>query len=103
MLRDAAIEFRENLRLLPDDMDARKRLAEVLENMGNDDGAIEEYKELLKYYPFDVPGKIGLGTAYARKRMFDVALKELYEASGIEPDNQEIPEIIEKVKSANIS
>ena len=87
---DAAIrEYREALRLNPDDADTHYDLANALCRKGLWDEAISQYREDLKLNPDDAAGHNNLGVALFQKGRLPDAVSEFQAALRLKPDYPE--------------
>ncbi|MFH1131947.1 MAG: tetratricopeptide repeat protein [Pseudomonadota bacterium] len=87
-LAEASREYQCALNLCPTFVDIRTKLANTYRDMGNIDGAIEEYEEVEETNPNYVPGHLQFGvTLYAAKRQTD-AISQWKKVLEIEPDNR---------------
>ena len=88
-LDEAIGQYREALRLKPDDADAHYDLANALYRKGSWDEAIDEYQEDLKLSPDDFSGHSNLGVALFRKGRVPEAIVQFQEALRLNPDYAE--------------
>lgn len=72
--------LRKALQLEPDDSAPRLRVAQLLYQLGDAEGAIDEFRTLLRFHPEIALGHLGLGTALMAKQDWRTALVELQEA-----------------------
>jgi len=90
-LQDQAIrEYREALRIKPDDAEAHYNLGIALADKGFPDEAIREYREALRIKPDNADAHTNLGAALADKGFPDEAIREYREALRIKPDYAEV-------------
>jgi protein O-mannosyl-transferase len=85
-LNEAISQYREALRLKPDDADAHYDLANALYRKGLWDEAISEYREDLKLSPDDPEGHNNLGAVLFRKGNVNEAINQFQEALRLKPD-----------------
>ena len=88
-LDEAIIQYREALRLKPDDADAHYDLANALFRKGLWDEAIGEYQADLKLSPDDFSGHSNLGVALFQKGRIPEAISQFQEALRLNPDYAE--------------
>ncbi len=88
-LDEAINQYREALRLKPDDADAHYDLANTLYRKGLWDEAVDEYREDLKLSPNDFSGHSNLGAALFQKGRIDEAIAQFQEALRLNPDYAE--------------
>ncbi len=74
---EAEALLRRALQLDPTLLVARRNLASALIAQNNTDGAIEQYKEVVKRAPLDYEGKIALSRLYSAQGLFTDALSTL--------------------------
>ncbi|MBX9671281.1 MAG: tetratricopeptide repeat protein [Candidatus Obscuribacterales bacterium] len=97
-LQEAANQFREAIRLEPDNAKAHQRLGIVLAAIGTitkdeaqrkeiDDTAILEEKQSAKLDPKHFLPHVVLGQIYANRAQFDDAVKEFKQAITLKPDS----------------
>jgi tetratricopeptide (TPR) repeat protein len=79
---DAKPLFESWLEKHPNDRDARYDYACLIEDMGNEKGAMLAFEELVRRDPKDVPGVKKLAEAYTRERRFTDALRLYSELPG---------------------
>jgi tetratricopeptide (TPR) repeat protein len=63
MLAEAVTEYRRALELGPAFVDIRTKLADVLRDLGDADGSLQEFKTLLEMNPNYTPGRVHYGIA----------------------------------------
>lgn len=85
-LDGAAHEFREAIRLKPDDPYAHNGLGIALSKKKDWDGAIEEYRETVRLKPDNPYAHYNLGWELANKNDWGGATKEFREAIRLQPD-----------------
>jgi tetratricopeptide (TPR) repeat protein len=85
-LDEAIYQYREALRLKPDDADAHYDLANALFRKGLWDEAIEEYQADLKLSPDDFSGHSNLGVVLFQKGRIPEAISQFQEALRLNPD-----------------
>lgn len=78
--------LRKALILEPDDDAPRLRVAQLLYQLGDADGAIDEFRTLLRFHPENARGHLGLGTALMAKQDWRTALVELQETVRLDPN-----------------
>lgn len=78
--------LRKALQLEPDEGAPRLRVAQLLYQLGDAEGAIDEFRTLLRFHPDAAPGHLGLGTALMAKQDWRTALVELQEAVRLDPN-----------------
>jgi tetratricopeptide (TPR) repeat protein len=86
----AVTEYKETLRINPNDDDARYSLAKVLINLGKPQEAISLLTEYVRNRPKDAPGYHLLGTAYANSGQMTTAAAMLERAEKLNPRDSEI-------------
>jgi len=85
---DAAIaEYRQVLRLMPDDSCAHHRLGMALRDKGELDAAVTEYREALRLEPDDPDAHGNLGNALGEKGDLEGAIAEYREVLRLRPDD----------------
>jgi tetratricopeptide (TPR) repeat protein len=80
-------EFREALRLNPNDEWVHYNFGLALEDMGEADGALNEYREALRLDPKDDDAHVELGRMLGNKGDEDGAIGEYREALRLNPNN----------------
>ncbi|HDN79272.1 MAG TPA: tetratricopeptide repeat protein [Chloroflexi bacterium] len=85
-LDEAVAEFKEAIRLEPDNAKAHYNLGLVYDKQGQFDQAIAEYKEAIRLDPNHVPARNNLGGIYYNQKRFDEAAAEFKEVIRIKPD-----------------
>jgi len=85
-LDEAISQYREALRLKPDDADTRFDLANALYRKGMWDEAISQYGEELKLSPDDPDGHNNLGVVLFQKGNLNEAITQFREALRLRPD-----------------
>jgi hypothetical protein len=85
-LDEAINQYREALRLKPDDADAHYDLANALYRKGLGDEAISQYREDLKLSPDDPEGHNNLGAVLFQKGNLNEAITQFQEALRLKPD-----------------
>jgi hypothetical protein len=85
-LDEAINQYREALRLKPDDADAHYDLANALYRKGLWDEAISQYREDLKLSPDDPEGHNNLGAVLFQKGNLNEAITQFQEALRLKPD-----------------
>jgi tetratricopeptide (TPR) repeat protein len=72
MLAEAAVEYRRALEMGPGFVDIRTQLADVLRDLGDTEGALREFEEVLRCNPNYLPGRVHFGiTLYSAGRKAD--------------------------------
>jgi protein O-mannosyl-transferase len=87
---EAIGQYREALRLNPEDADTHYNLANALYRQGSVAEAIGEYQENLRLKPDDAGGHNNLGIALFRAGRREEAVAAFQEAHRLNPDNDEI-------------
>ena len=88
-LDEAIKEYREAIRLNPDDPYVHGNLGIVLSEQGKLDEAIKEYREAIRLNPDDPIDHNNLGEVLLNKGQLDEAIKEYREAIRLKPDQAE--------------
>jgi tetratricopeptide (TPR) repeat protein len=86
-LDEAVAEYREAIRLKPDDADAHSNLGWALQKQGKLAEAVAEYREAIRLTPDDAGAHIRLGVALQAKGLLDQAITEFNEALRLKPDD----------------
>jgi protein O-mannosyl-transferase len=97
-LDEAIQQYREALRLKPDDADAHYDLANALYRKRLWDEAIAEYQEDLRLNPDDFSGHGNLGVALFQKGCVDEAIHQFQEALRLNPDYAEARKNLDTAK-----
>jgi tetratricopeptide (TPR) repeat protein len=81
----AAVEFRRALELLPNNYEARAKLADALVLLGRFEEAIAQCRELLRRMPYHAPAYLTLAYAQAQLRSFDESIAAYERAIELHP------------------
>ncbi len=84
-LLETVTQARKMLVLEPDALDARLKLGNALFQLGDTDGAIDEYRTALRFHPTTAQAHLDLGTALTAKQDWRNAMTELQEAVRLDP------------------
>ncbi len=76
---------RQALHIEPDAQEPRLILGQTLFQMGDTDGAIDEYRTALRFHPTVAQAHLDLGTALMAKQDWRTAMTELQEAVRLDP------------------
>ena len=90
----AAREFREAIRLQPNDPFAHNSLGIALDKTKDWDGAIREYRETTRLWPDNPHAHYNLGWELANKNDWDGATKEFRETIRLKPDYADAHDIL---------
>lgn len=82
---DVVAHSRKLLQLEPDALEPRLKLANALFQLGETDGAIDEYRTALRFHPTAAQAHAELGTALMAKQEWRNAVSELQEAIKLDP------------------
>ncbi len=75
----------------PDNLDAKRGLAQNQLNAGEIEGALQQYKDLIDADPQDAQSYMHIAEIYRRDGKFDQALEMLRKAQTVVPDSLELP------------
>jgi len=78
-------QARQALHAEPDAQEPRLTLGRTLFQLGDTDGAIDEYRTALRFHPTVAQAHLDLGTALMAKQDWRTAMTELQEAARLEP------------------
>jgi tetratricopeptide (TPR) repeat protein len=84
--KDAIDAFRKAIELDRDNLDAMRGLAENLQNDGQDQAALEQYKVITASNPEDAQTYIRIGEIYRKQGKYDLALSNFQKAQSMVPD-----------------
>ncbi len=84
-LLDTLTEARQALHIEPDAEGPRLTLGRTLFQLGDTDGAIDEYRTALRFHPTVAQAHLDLGTALMAKQDWRSAMAELQEAIRLDP------------------
>ena len=84
-LLDTLTQTRQALHLEPDAQEPRLTLGRTLFQLGDTDGAIDEYRTALRFHPTVAQAHLDLGTALMAKQDWRSAMMELQEAIRLDP------------------
>lgn len=84
-LLDTLTQAREALHVEPDAQEPRLTLGRTLFQLGDTDGAIDEYRTALRFHPTVAQAHMDLGTALMAKQDWRAAMTELQEAVRLDP------------------
>jgi tetratricopeptide (TPR) repeat protein len=87
-LRRAEKEYRTTRRLMPDDQNAVRGLAEVLYRLGENDQAIRVLQDSLNRHPHDTKAREILARAYEKNSSYQRAREQLLEAEPMLSESQ---------------
>jgi tetratricopeptide (TPR) repeat protein len=93
-------EMERALELDPAYREARVTLADVLAAQGNQQGALEQYHEVIRRSPKDPDGYLFLGKYWLSKGEYDKAAAQFRRACELRPDHPEAPKLLEQALSA---
>jgi tetratricopeptide (TPR) repeat protein len=82
---EVVAQSRKGLQLEPDALEPRLKLGNALFQLGDTDGAIDEYRTALRFHPTTAQGHLDLGTALMAKQDWRGAATELQEAIRLDP------------------
>ena len=85
-LLETLTQARQALHLEPDAQEPRLILGRTLFQLGDTDGAIDEYRTALRFHPVVAQAHLDLGTALMAKQDWRSAMSELQEAVRLDPD-----------------
>jgi tetratricopeptide (TPR) repeat protein len=84
-LLDTLTQVRQALHVEPDAQEPRLTLGRTLFQLGDTDGAIDEYRTALRFHPTVAQAHMDLGTALMAKQDWRAAMTELQEAVRLDP------------------
>ncbi len=84
-LLEILTQARQALHLDPDAQEPRLTLGRTLFQLGDTDGAIDEYRTALRFHPTVAQAHLDLGTALMAKQDWRTAMTELQEAVRLDP------------------
>ncbi len=84
-LLETLTQARQALHIEPDAQEPRLTLGRTLFQLGDTEGAIDEYRTALRFHPTVAQGHLDLGTALMAKQDWRSAMAELQEASRLDP------------------
>jgi tetratricopeptide (TPR) repeat protein len=84
-LLDTLTLARQALHIEPDAQEPRLTLGRILFQLGDTDGAIDEYRTALRFHPTVAQAHLDLGTAFMAKQDWRAAMTELQEAVRLDP------------------
>lgn len=84
--KDAINAFRKAIELDRDNLDAMRGLAQNLQNDGQDQAALEQYKVITASNPEDAQTYIRMGEIYRKQGKYDLALSNFQKAQSMVPD-----------------
>ena len=84
-LLETLTQARQALHLEPDAQEPRLTLGRTLFQLGDTDGAIDEYRTALRFHPTVAQAHLDLGTALMAKQDWRSAMTELQEAVRLDP------------------
>src|SRR5688500_10930529 len=84
-LLETLTEARRALHIEPDAQEPRLVLGRTLFQLGDTDGAIDEYRTALRFHPTVAQAHVDLGTALMAKQDWRAAMAELQEAVRLDP------------------
>jgi tetratricopeptide (TPR) repeat protein len=85
-LLETLTQARQALHSEPDAQEPRLTLGRTLFQLGDTDGAIDEYRTALQFHPVVAQAHLDLGTALMAKQDWRSAMTELQEAVRLDPD-----------------
>jgi tetratricopeptide (TPR) repeat protein len=88
--KEAIKAFRRAIELDRDNLDAMRGLAENLQNDGQDQAALEQYKIIAASNPEDAQTYARIGEIYRKQGKYDLALTNLEKAQSMVPDLEEV-------------
>jgi serine/threonine protein kinase len=97
---DAIAEFREAIRLKPDNVEAHKNLGDALRARGELPGAIAEFREAIRLKPDNVEAHKNLGTMLRSQGDMAGAIAEFREAIRLKPHLRTAPDVQRVVAEA---
>lgn len=84
-LLETLTQARQALRMEPDAQELRLTLGRTLFQLGDTEGAIDEYRTALRFHPTVAQAHLDLGTALMAKQDWRSAMMELQEAIRLDP------------------
>jgi len=84
-LLETLVQARQALHIEPDAKEPRLTLGRTLFQLGDTDGAIDEYRTALRFHPTVAEAHLDLGTALMAKQDWRTAMTELQEAVRLDP------------------
>jgi cytochrome c-type biogenesis protein CcmH/NrfG len=101
--REAVEAYNQSLSIVPNDPDIRTNLGLMLRGLGDDDGAIEEFKKAAQYGPKHANSRYHLGlTLLQNKRNIQEGIKAWEDYLEVEPKGQRANQVraeIERLKT----
>ena len=88
--KDAINAFRRAIELDRDNLDAMRGLAENLQNDGQDQAALDQYKIIAASNPEDAQTYVRIGEIYRKQGKYDLALSNLEKAQSMVSDSVEV-------------
>ncbi|HEY1801018.1 MAG TPA: tetratricopeptide repeat protein [Terriglobales bacterium] len=88
--KEAIHAFRRAIELDRDNLDAMRGLAENLQNDGQDQAALDQYKIIAASNPEDAQTYAHMGEIYRKQGKYDLALTNLEKAQSMVPDLEEV-------------
>jgi len=88
--KEAIGSFRRAIELDRDNLDAMRGLAENLQNDGQDQAALDQYKIIAASNPEDAQTYARMGEIYRKQGKYDLALSNLEKAQSMVPDLEEV-------------
>jgi len=88
--KDAIKAFRRAIELDRDNLDAMRGLAENLQNDGQEEAALQQYKIIAASNPEDAQTYARMGEIYRKQGKYDLALTNLEKAQSMVPDLEEV-------------
>jgi tetratricopeptide (TPR) repeat protein len=89
--KEAIDAYRHAIEMDRDNLDAIRGLAQNLQNDGQTDAALEQYKIIADANPEDAQTYVRIGEIYRKQGKFDLALENLKKAESMVPDLLEAP------------
>ncbi|SPF47033.1 Tetratricopeptide repeat protein [Candidatus Sulfotelmatobacter kueseliae] len=89
--KSAIDAYRHAVMLDRDNLDAIRGLADNLQNDGQLDAALEQYKVIVDSNPEDAQSFVRMAEIYRRQGQYDLALENLKRADGLAPDTVDVP------------
>lgn len=88
--KEAIKAFKRAIELDRDNLDAMRGLAENLQNDGQDQAALDQYKIIAASNPEDAQTYARMGEIYRKQGKYDLALSNLEKAQSMVPDLEEV-------------